>query len=566
MAEKIASLYAEITADTTKLQKGLGDGKKELGGFSSKLNSTVKELTGFSISQISAAGAVAALVGGVKKAIGDYSSYVEQVDKISMATGMASEETSRLIQVADDFRVDVGALSGALRMALQNGFNPTTEALANLSDRVMKIQDPTKRAAELQKIFGRSWQEMIPFLERGGDAIRAASDGISDGLVVTQSAIETNRKYQESVDNLGDAWTAFKFSLVGDILPAIAEALDKQSTAIDTYGKGYSRALVEGMARAAEATKAWNSDTREAAFAAKYATTANEDYADSDHEIAMALQFMGEAAKKAARDLEASTKKMDEQAEAQRNIMDATLDLREAQQGWLDGTGNDVQAALEAAGVKGDAYDKALSAIDQTYGTGLAVQNEYKKDLAAMTAEYAKDKDVDKFKKAVGELKNTYMETDKSIQAATDSLWRFKLMWDTLQSKSLLLDVSIPGSPSASAGDNGLGGDTVIVPDTDPGRGGGNNRFAIGGPANAGDILWTGERGPEPFIPSQDGRILNNQDAMAVLSGAYGGGGLNINGPITIIANDPASFIRQLQAMGKSSRLASVGGSKYQGV
>jgi TP901 family phage tail tape measure protein len=46
---------------------------------------------------------------------------------------------------------------------------------------------------------------------------------------------------------------------------------------------------------------------------------------------------------------------------------------------------------------------------------------------------------------------------------------------------------------------------------------------AAGGPVTAGMPYWTGERGPEPFIPAVSGRILSHEDAMAAMSGRGGG-------------------------------------------
>ena len=99
-------------------------------------------------------------------------------------------------------------------------------------------------------------------------------------------------------------------------------------------------------------------------------------------------------------------------------------------------------------------------------------------------------------------------------------------------------------------------------PNTDTGDPNGNRR-ASGGPVSGYLVNESAHTRPETLVlGNRNGQVLTKQDAMA----AMGGGGMNINGPITIIANDPASFLRQLQAMGRSSRLAMAGGAKTQGV
>ncbi|AGT09314.1 hypothetical protein [Paracoccus aminophilus] len=47
---------------------------------------------------------------------------------------------------------------------------------------------------------------------------------------------------------------------------------------------------------------------------------------------------------------------------------------------------------------------------------------------------------------------------------------------------------------------------------------------ANGGPVTAGQMYMTGERGPEPFVPAVNGRILSVPQAQAALRGGQGGG------------------------------------------
>ena len=68
---------------------------------------------------------------------------------------------------------------------------------------------------------------------------------------------------------------------------------------------------------------------------------------------------------------------------------------------------------------------------------------------------------------------------------------------------------------------------------------------AAGGPVTSGRQYLVGENGPELFTPSTSGNISSNRDTMA-MAGA-GDGGFQINGNITVIANNPEEFMAQLQ-------------------
>jgi hypothetical protein len=90
--------------------------------------------------------------------------------------------------------------------------------------------------------------------------------------------------------------------------------------------------------------------------------------------------------------------------------------------------------------------------------------------------------------------------------------------------------------------------------------GGGYTPYAAGGPvkgmqtAAAGTPIWTGEVGPEPFFPAQNGRVLSNSDAMEAMRGRGGGGGasyvVNINTPMNFadrvwVENELAPYIEE---------------------
>src|SRR3990172_10741289 len=98
--------------------------------------------------------------------------YAANVRRVAQSTGLAAEESSRLIQVADDVGVSVETLTSTLELATKKGFQPSIENLADLADRLQGISDPTERAAILSDLFGRNWAAIVPILKDGGAALR----------------------------------------------------------------------------------------------------------------------------------------------------------------------------------------------------------------------------------------------------------------------------------------------------------------------------------------------------------------------------------------------------------
>ena len=75
---------------------------------------------------------------------------------------------------------------------------------------------------------------------------------------------------------------------------------------------------------------------------------------------------------------------------------------------------------------------------------------------------------------------------------------------------------------------------------------------AAGGPVRAGGAYLVGERGPELFIPTGYGKIIDNMATMATLTGGTavaGGGGMNvtINLPPGVNGDDVVDAIRRYE-------------------
>ena len=214
MGIKIASLFASIGADTSGLNKGLGSAKQSLQGFGGEI---AKQVIGVATLSAAVYKAGQAVVDSVR----DWADYADSMRLSAQMAGVTTEEMSRLVQAADDFRVPVETMQKAMELALKNGFVPTIDNIAALSNGLLGITDPAERAAAASKIFGKSYADIMPFLLAGGNAIEDATDNIADNLVVTQKAAKEAKLYKDELDNLADAWTGLKNS-IGKLLVPLA--------------------------------------------------------------------------------------------------------------------------------------------------------------------------------------------------------------------------------------------------------------------------------------------------------------------------------------------------------
>ncbi len=261
-----------------------GQGGKQAAAELKSLKDTVGEVSGglgiMNIGALSAVGAISAVGAFVGSATNDWSDYAEEMAKASEQSGITVEDMSRLTQAADDMRVNVDGMQKAFGIALKNGFQPTIENLANLADELQGIQDPTERATKLNKIFGRSWQDVYPLLKDGGQAIRDGTAAIADNMVVTDEAVKANRDYIKAVDDLSDAWTGVKNNVGREVIPVLADLL----TAVNDQAAAAAEAdKVVGMSREErikyiEAEKARIQTERDMTDALDWGKQAQEDF------------------------------------------------------------------------------------------------------------------------------------------------------------------------------------------------------------------------------------------------------------------------------------------------
>ena len=236
MGIQIASLFASIGADTSGLNKGLGSAKQSLSKFGGEI---AKQVIG--VATLSAAIIKAGQV--VVESVRDWADYADSMRLSAQMAGVTTEEMSRLVQAADDFRVPVETMQKAMELALKNGFVPTIDNIAALSNGLLGITDPAERAAAASKIFGKSYADIMPFLLAGGNAIEDATNNIADNLVVTEKAAKEAKLYKDELDNLGDAWTGLTNSigkllvpLATDIFTGLAQDINNIMGDVSAFG------------------------------------------------------------------------------------------------------------------------------------------------------------------------------------------------------------------------------------------------------------------------------------------------------------------------------------------
>lgn len=262
MAERV-QIVLEAQDLTSGVLRGIVSQFGELGGAFSDITDAVSKYNGFMdlVDQANKGAAVSAdeleasyaeagvamarmgetlavlVVKSLQDAIKETVEYAGEVRQLSLVSGQSAEDTSRMVQVFDDFGVSASELTPLIKAMTKEGLAPNIETLAQLSDQYNAIQDPIQKNEFLFKNFGRAGAELAEIMSKGGASIREMSDSVDESLILTQKAIDDARKYEIALDNWNDSVDGAKTSLVTGLLPALSDT-------INFFNRGYNAAKI----------------------------------------------------------------------------------------------------------------------------------------------------------------------------------------------------------------------------------------------------------------------------------------------------------------------------------
>jgi hypothetical protein len=210
---KIASLFAELG-----VKDSLNPALKTAKGGMSDVKSTMKDVT-------LAAGILAGAYVGISKAIdatvGEFARYADQVRTVNQLTGQTSEDSSRLIQTLDDYKISIDNINAATKTFITNGKTMSVDTLATLSDQYNSLTTAQDKNKFMIDNFGKDYQKFLLIMEQGGKTIRDNAANVSSGLIFSDEDLKRARQYEVAIDNLGDSWNTLKYEIGGVIIQPV---------------------------------------------------------------------------------------------------------------------------------------------------------------------------------------------------------------------------------------------------------------------------------------------------------------------------------------------------------
>lgn len=257
-----------MSVATEKLQFLIGlDAKQAIAGFEAtgdaadksltKAQSATDKLSGNMTKFGAGAVAVSGVVGvALFKTATSYEDLALSAGKMSDATGLTVEQSSRWIEVSKDMGLQGDVVQGALgkmSKALatnKDAFAANGVEIKHLKDGTEDIQgtflgaidklgsmtsetDKTKLASQL---FGRSWQDMAEMITAGSAGLKTSLDAVSGSKIISDQNVTDAKAFRGDLDTLRDSLENVGLSIGKGVMPVLGQLAAGIGHAVDAFG------------------------------------------------------------------------------------------------------------------------------------------------------------------------------------------------------------------------------------------------------------------------------------------------------------------------------------------
>lgn len=209
--------------------------------------------------------AVKDVASGIASSIGDTLQWADDLNTLSIKTGLSTDKLQEFEYMADLIDTDVETIAGSMTKLIRSmnqaadGTGSAAEAYAALGitltdsngelraaeevfgeviDALGAMENETQRDAYAMEIFGKSARELNPLIEAGSDTLADyAREAHEVGYVLDNDTIAPLTAAKDAMDRMKKAAESAKRQLIAALGPRLASALEKAVPAIQDMGE-----------------------------------------------------------------------------------------------------------------------------------------------------------------------------------------------------------------------------------------------------------------------------------------------------------------------------------------
>lgn len=260
---KAGRAYVELYVNRAAFVRGMNAARKQLNDFGDKIMSVGTKMA-----------AVGGVISGVLgAATARFISFGDQLDKVSLRTGIAASSVAKLGYAAEQSGTDISTVENAIRRMSkviddsESGTKSASDALSRLglksadllklkpdeqfaaiAKEIGKIENPTTRAAAAMEIFGKSGTMILPMIE-GIEALSKEAESL--GIVPLDKDVKAAAALGDAFDRLKKTILATLFEIGAAIEPLVRKVVDFATV----FGAGMVRVIRENREAILSAVK-----------------------------------------------------------------------------------------------------------------------------------------------------------------------------------------------------------------------------------------------------------------------------------------------------------------------
>lgn len=251
MSEKLGDAILELKTDSKRFDKGVDKAKKKTDKLEAKLKKAALAAKSLKVKLI-AIGAAIVVGVGITKAIQKVTNLGDEIAKMSLKTGIATETLSSFRLVMNLGGTDIKSFAKGIKTLSKNMFDLSTgvgeearkafdainvsalntdntlrdnlDVMFDVADAFSAMEGGARKSAIASALFGRAGLELIPTLNMGSQAIRDQVQLAKDlGLQFSTLEGKQMEAFTDAVEILNTAFFALWQRLVINITPALTK-------------------------------------------------------------------------------------------------------------------------------------------------------------------------------------------------------------------------------------------------------------------------------------------------------------------------------------------------------
>lgn len=412
------------------------------------------------------------LKGAYEGTVGKVLDIAGEVEELVRVSGDAPENMSALRLEAEKADVPFDDLYKAMENLNDNGVAPTLENLGKIAEEYGKLEDPIEKARYLTEQFGEYGDDIAPMLEGIAGGVTAVADS---PVIFTEEELQAVKDHEEAVASLKLAWEGFVITIGQSVIPALTDFIGEFQNSITSFG-----------------------------LLGDYIGLLNEKFSE-DKDWKAYIKGIGEVM-----NINLATAEGIEQLEEKVSSLDEALYGEERAAGAVAAAHDDLVMSIFNGS---DSWSNFQQAMEEAgLSTGMLTEEIYNQEKAAV--------------EAADSINNTkivpkMVEIDVNDGPSKEKIEQLRQMG--IEDKEFTVKAEVDDSAVRDyTPPNKTGTITYLPVKGGIVAAGGAIHAAASGLAASLSSYWVGERGPEPFFPAIDGRIVSNTQAMAALRGGAG--------------------------------------------